>query len=55
MFSGCPDVRPSGHECLPYAATFLYYGNMVQQIELIIYTNIQHLRQSFFTKGQGQS
>ena len=27
MFSGCPDVRPSG-----YAANFGYYANMVQQI-----------------------
>ena len=41
-----PAVRPSGH-------VFLYYVNMVQQIEFIIYTNIQPLRQKFFTKGQG--
>ena len=27
---------------------------MIQQIEFIIYTNIQTLRQKFFTKGQGQ-
>ena len=45
--SGCPAVRPSGH-------VFLYYANMVQQIEFIIFTNIQPLRQKFFTKGQGQ-
>ena len=32
--SGRPSVRPSGHERLPYAATFMYYANMVQQIEL---------------------
>ena len=49
-----PAVRPSGHERLPYAATFLYYTNLVQHIEFIIYTNIQPLRQKFFTKGQGQ-
>ena len=57
MFSGCRSVRmsdrPLGHERLPYAATFLYYANMVQQIEFIIYTNIQPLRQKFFAKGQG--
>ena len=46
MFLGCPAVRPSGH-------VFLYYANMVQQIEFIIYTNIQPLRQKFFTKGGG--
>ena len=34
---------------LPYAASFGYYANMVQQIEFIIYTNIQPLRQKFFT------
>ena len=43
--SGCPAVRPSGH-------LLLYYANMVQQIDFIIYTNIQPLRQKFFTKGQ---
>ena len=50
MFSGCPSgcmaVRPSGH-------VFLYYANIVQQ-QFIIYTNIQPLRQKFFTKSQGQ-
>ena len=62
MFSGCPSVRlsvrlfvrpsvrlsvcPSGH-------VFLYYANMVQEIEFIIYTNIQPLRQKLLTKGQG--
>ena len=40
-----PAVRSSGH-------VFLYYANMVQQIQFIIYTNIQSLRQIFFTKGQ---
>ena len=49
-----PAVRPFGHERLPYAATFLCYANMVQHIEFIIYTNIQPLRQKFFTKVQGQ-
>ena len=29
----------------PHAATFGYYANMVQQIEFIIHTNIQPLRQ----------
>ena len=38
-----PAVRPSGH-------VFLYYANMVQQIEFIIYTNIQPLRQMFLLK-----
>ena len=55
--SGCPAVRPpvrlSGRERLPYVATFLYYANMVQQIEFIIYANIQPLLQKLFTKGQG--
>ena len=51
--SGCLAVRLSGHERLPCAATFLYYTNMFQQIEFIIYANIQPLRQKFFTKGQG--
>ena len=41
-------------ERLPHAASFGYYANIVQQIELIIYTNIQPLRQKFFTKGKGQ-
>ena len=45
--SGCPAIRPSGH-------VFLYYANMVQQIEFIIYTNIQPLRQSFLPKVEGQ-
>ena len=49
-----PSVRLSGHERLPYAATFLYYANMVQQIELIIQTNIQPLSQQLLYKGQGQ-
>ena len=55
--AGCP----SGHERVLNDATFLYYANMVQQIEFIIYTNIQPLRQKFFNqrsrsevKGQGQ-
>ena len=30
--SRCLAVRPSGLERLPYAATFLSYANMVQQI-----------------------
>ena len=38
----------------PNATSFGYYANMFQQIEFIIYTNIQPLRQKFFTKGQGQ-
>ena len=42
-----PAVRPV------YTASFGYYANMVQQIEFIIYTNVQPLRQKFFTKGQG--
>ena len=42
-----PSVRPPGH-------VFLYYANMVQHIEFIIFTNIQPLQQNFFTKGQGQ-
>ena len=50
-----PDVRMSG---CPSGHVFLYYANMVQQIEFIIYTNIQPLRQKFFAKdqvkGQGQ-
>ena len=37
-------------ERLPYAASFGYYANIVQQIELIIYTNIQPSRQKFFPK-----
>ena len=44
---------------LPYAATCGYYANMVQQIEFIIYTNIQPLGQIFLPQvkviGQGQS
>ena len=39
---------------LLYAASFGYYAYIVQQIELIIYTNIQPLWQKYFTKGQGQ-
>ena len=39
----------------PYAASFGYFANMVQHIEFIIYTNVQPLRQKFFTKGQGQN
>ena len=35
----------------PRAATFGYYANMVQQIEFLIYTNIQPLRQNWFTQG----
>ena len=38
----------------PYAASFGNYSNMVQQIEFIIYTNVQPLQQKFFTKCQGQ-
>ena len=45
-----PAVRPSVRSCI----NFLYYANMVQQIEFIIYTNIQTLQQKFFTKRQGQ-
>ena len=37
-----------------YPSSFGYYAKMVLQIEFIIYTNIQLLRQKFFTKGQGQ-
>ena len=50
MFSGCP----SGCPAVRVVMYFLYYANMVQQIELIIYTNIQPLWQKFFTKGQGR-
>ena len=33
--------------------SFGYYTNMVQQIKLIIHTNIQPPRHFFFTQGQG--
>ena len=48
--SGCPSIHP-----IMYAATFLYFANMLKQIEFIIYTNIQPLPQKFFTKGQGHT
>ena len=38
----------------PYAASFGHYANMVQQIDFIIYTNVQPPRQKFVTKGQDQ-
>ena len=44
MFSGCL----SGHERLLYAATFLYYANMVQQIEFI--QTLHPFGKSFFPK-----
>ena len=50
MFSGCP----SGCPAVRVVMYFLYYANMVQQIEFIIYTNIQPLWQKFFTKGHGR-
>ena len=54
--SGCSSV---GDERLLYAVTFLYYANMVQQIEFIIYTNIQPLGNFFLpkvkVKVQGQN
>ena len=50
MCSSCPSVRLSG---CPSSHVFLYYANMVQQFVFITYTNIQPLRQKFFTKGQG--
>ena len=55
--SGCPVVRRSVRPSVRpvYAASFGYYANMVQQIEFIICTNVQPLRQKFFTKGEGQS
>ena len=40
---------------LPYAASCGYYANMVQQIEFIIYTNIQPLRQKSRSLVKGQS
>ena len=54
MFLGCLSVRPGVRlSVCPSGHVFLYYANMVQQIEFIIYTNIQPLRQKFFAKVQG--